>query len=273
MALKDTLIVNTEDIRGLYRRSPDKYIQPVEEMGLLPLTVEDLCTERGHALLELASWVFLSGGLHPTKYRPHISQTKSLLETLEDEKLAALEQEYKISENSNRTTLELKTNSGIFGRLLYGMGDPLPEGTNRSRKPHYSRDLPHFIGDIMASKPAKNEIEERKNLLTIVAAILFKDRFEMQTDEWGKDHYSLRLNHHQTKAQAESYGRQVVDFLNCVFERRNSQTVFDYDTISADKKTKHGKTLFLCSLRISDVNLGYLITKSPHILKPIQVDY
>ncbi|MCK4589767.1 MAG: hypothetical protein KAT77_04940 [Nanoarchaeota archaeon] len=271
MTLEDKVIVKTEDVKKLYQRAPDKYIKPIEELGFLPLTVKDLCTEPGQALLHLASWVYLSGGLHPTKYRPHVSQSIDLLEILQNEKLAALEQEYKIPERDNRTHLELKTNSGIFGRLLYAMGVPLPEGTNRSRKPYYSKDLPHFIKDIMDSRPAKSEVEERKNLLTTIATILFKDRFKKRTDEWEKDYYVLRLNHHETEEHALNYGIEIINLLNAVFKKKYGRNPFNDKMIETQERSDNG--LYRCQLSFFSKQMGYLVTKAPHILEPLKVNY
>lgn len=265
MALEDTVIARPEKIEALYKRNPIKYLKVLEELNLMPLTVKILCSDPGKALLHFASWVNFSGGLHSVKYRPHISQRVDLLEVLKSEKLAALEQEYKLSDSGNRSYLELKTNSGIFGRMVYCMGIPLPNGTNRSTKPYYAKDLPYFIKDIMNSKPSEDEINERKNLLTIIARVLFKDRFKKHTGEWKKDNYYLQLNRHKTRKQARSYGTQIVDFLNETFRKGNNQDVFDYDAISVFKKKKKG--LFRCELRLSDDNVGYLITKEPHILE------
>ena len=264
MALEDTVIVKYGDVAVLYKKSPEKYVKPLEDLGFLPLTVKDLCTKAGNALLHFASWVYFSGDLHPTKFRPHIRGKAALLEKLVKEKFSAMKQEFRITKRG----AWLAKNGGIFGRLLYCMGVPLPKGTHGSRKPYYSRDLPHYITDVMTTN-ASSEVEtnEKRKLLAIIANILVKDRLKKtRNHDWRKDHYYLMFNHHTTEERARTYAKQIVDFLNTVFAKGNYQHVFNYNAISVFKQCKKDRVLFKSELRLSDENLGYLITKEPRII-------
>lgn len=270
MALKDKVLVTQEQISELYVR-PDyarKAINILSNLDLIPLTVKSLCGETGNALLHLASWVSFSGDIQRRKYNPRISQKRELLEILVDEKFSKLGQEYRIREDNERIVMKLTTNSGAFGRLLYTMGVPYPEVNGR--KPYYSEGLPSFIRNIANSKPAEDEIEEKKSLLAIPLRVLFQDRLRSIENGWNKDYYILALNNHATEEQAIKFGKQVIDLLNFTIAKGNGQNAFNCDALRIHKQ--HKKGLFECYLTLSDKNLGYLITKEPHLLK-LSIDY
>lgn len=270
MALKDKVLVTPEQISKLYAR-PDyakKAINVLGNLDLIPLTVKSLCSETGNALLHLASWVSFSGDIERRKYNPRISQSREFLETLVEEKFSKLCQEYRIRKDNERTVAKLTTNSGAFGRLLCAMGVPYPEVNGR--KPYYSDGLPNFIWNIADAKPAENEIEEKRNLLAIPLRILFQDRLKSRKDNWDKEHYFLSLNNHDTEKRARNFGKQTINLLNLIIGKNNGQDIFNYDAICIRKQDK--KDLFECYLRLSDKNLGYLVTKEPHLLK-LSIDY
>lgn len=270
MALKDKVLVTLEEISELYVRPEyaEKAIKVLSKQALIPLTVKSLCSETGNALLHLASWVSFSGDIERRKYNPRISQKRPLLERLIEEKFFKLGQEYKIREANGRAVAKLTTNNGAFGRLLYTMG--VPHSEEKERKPYYSDGLPNFIWNIADAKPAENEIEEKKSLLVIPLRVLIQDRLKSRKDDWDKEHYFLSLNNHATEKQARDFGEQTIDLLNLVIGKNNGQNVFNYCAICIRKQDK--KELFECYLKLSDKNLGYLVTKEPHLLK-LSINY
>ncbi len=277
VGLEDTVIVTERQLASLYlTEDPERYYSILKEMGLLPLTVKTLTTERGKALLHLATWAYLSGAFKNRKKRkftPRISGNKEFLDYLLETYLNNLDQRFRYSKRNEKSgELILAENGGAFGRLIHAMGVPIPEyvpnlednSGRRLKKSAYDNTLPHYFLDIVRSSPKSDPL--RKDLLYTLASILLKDRLKIYTygNVYKKQIY-LQLNRHSTEETARNYALSVLEFLNGVFRvGTNHQNLFQEENI-AIRLDKHKKS-YESRLYLTKFQLGHLVSRDPTIL-------
>ena len=115
MGLESTVIVEIEQLSELYKSpSAERYFQVLVDMGLLPLTVKDLTTQTGKALLNLAAWTYFSGDL-THKFRPRVSAEKNFAEYLMKNHLNDLGKRFRYEpRDENSGILILAEDGGAF---------------------------------------------------------------------------------------------------------------------------------------------------------------
>ena len=272
MALEDKIIVAPEHAGSLYKiPNPERYLSVLRDMDILPLTVKSLTTDRGQALLHLATWTYFSGLLSRPKFKLIISGNNDFLDSLLQAHLKPLGKRFKKDDDIN--CIYLAEDAGVIGRLIYSMGVPMPNNNSRTplTKPYYLSRLPHYFTDIIESQPSDDaEKADKLFLLYTISKILFKDRLKVNIYPDCRNKIYLQLNSHKNSESAREYGRQFVIFLNEVFKREHNQDLFFESQVRVIHNTKN--ELYICRLSFTDEQLGDLFKRNPPIFN-FQVNY
>jgi len=262
MALSDVVIATEQDIIDLYRRSDcEKYYKVLKDLGLLPLTVETLTTERGMALVHLATWVYISGHVSRRGFIPNISAAPDLQDRIRHY-VTPLGKELK---NSCARNLYLAEDGGAFGRLLVAMGVPIPpESESRQTKAYYRNGLPDYFHAIARSTPKSSS--DRKRLLRTIAGIFLRDKLRMNQKNDNDRHLPvLGLGHHPSAERAQTYAQEVITFLNLSIKRGGRSGLFREEQVISSYNVSDD--LHQVRLYLTGEQLGCLATKKPFILE------
>ena len=281
MALNDVILVNEGNIRGQYLyQNPNKtgrgYYHALEDLGLLPLTVETLTREPGTSLLNLATWTYFSGSLsNRDRFAPGISgSSREILEQRIRNDLQGLKDYLTIRPDGRE--INIRYNRGAFGRLMHAMGLQMPvrelplESGKRRTKPHFSNGyLPKYIGKIIDSeKDCETELEyaKRKDLLKFIGRVFVLDRFKSYHVPRGQRNATyFLLGNWASTSLAIRYARQAEDLLGVLF---GDDYGFKDEQISITT-TPNG--LHLCKLYVDDDQielLSELVPKVEHAKRP-----